>query len=474
MAKSVIERIFSVEEDPRILEFKTYDGIPIWMMSRYYFLYNILFSRMLRFDSPTRLRELNATAISTIIKTVGYNISHQSLKKRKTILLYTTNRKTTVDSKFFNRYTDQLALVYPDETLTIEQALLNWEWPFPRANNCVYFDINSRIIGEIRSRLGSKRDVPQIVELVDYVASKANDLCDIHFSDKDKQVHISYIEKVIISMRYQAKWIEKQSTKDTKLFVMVGGAYPFSYPINKVLKEKGIKTADLQHGYITKSNLMYNYSEGIVHHPDVVQGLPDYFLTYGDYWNTQFNCPSKKVSIGNPYNDLSMKKDKTAVRNDTSGKDRFITLFGTGENTDHYISLTQFIAKHFDGKYRVKFRPHPGERKYVEQFLTDHSIDISVDSNIEVYDTLKESEIIISEISTVLFEAVGIVKRILVWQTDYSKEYFPDPPFETFENDDEVIELICSKNEPPSFDSHYFWADKWEHNYKKFISEIER
>lgn len=38
MGKSVIERIFSVEDDPQILKFKTYDGLPIWMMARYYFI----------------------------------------------------------------------------------------------------------------------------------------------------------------------------------------------------------------------------------------------------------------------------------------------------------------------------------------------------------------------------------------------------------------------------------------------------
>lgn len=162
-------------------------------------------------------------------------------------------------------------------------------------NNCVYFDTNSRIFGELKARLGSKRDISQIIALVNYVTNRAYTLCDICFSDEEKQAHISYIAKVIVSMRYQAKWIEKQATKDTRLFIMVGGAYPFSYPINLILKNKGIKTADIQHGYITRSNLMYNYSEGIVQHPDVIKGLPDYFLTYGDYWNTQFNCPSKNI-----------------------------------------------------------------------------------------------------------------------------------------------------------------------------------
>lgn len=82
----------------------------------------------------------------------------------------------------------------------------------------------------------------------------------------------------------------------------------------------------------------------------------------------------------------------------------------------------------------------------MEQYIKDQGVAINIDSNVEVYDTLKESEIIISEISTVLFEAVGIVKRILVWQTEYSKKYFPNPPFETFENDEELVELIGSKN----------------------------
>lgn len=467
---TAIERIFSIEEDSEILKFRTYDDIPLWMMARYYFLYNVLFSRMLGFASPTRLREINGMTFSTVFKAAVHNTIHSAYKKEKQILFYTTNRKTIVESKYFNRYTDHLAMIYPDNTVTIEQALLNWEWPFPRVNNCVLFDVNSRIVGELKARFSYNRDIAQIIELVDYIVGKARELCGVRFDEADRETFVSYISKVVLSMRYQAEWIERQTTKETKIVIMIGGAYPFSYPINVVLKGKGIKTADLQHGYITKSNLMYNYSRGIVNHPDVIRGLPNYFLTYGEYWNTQFNCPSKKITIGNPYNDYSIKYDFDR----TDDEPGYITLFGTGENTENYISLTEYLSIHVSKGYRVKYRPHPGERKYVEDYIKQKGINIEIDSNVEVYDSLKESDIIISEISTVLFEAVGIVKRILVWQTNYSLEYFPDPPFEVFSRFDDIMGLLDSDEKIPNYYRSEFWDSNWEQKYRDFVGLVTK
>ena len=130
-------KILEIENDPHILDFMTYDNVPIWMIARFFLLYNIIGQEEFNFHTPIRSRRATGAMITNITKTFFHNIRYHGNIDRE-ILLYSTNRKTLINGKYFNRYVDQLYQVCPTKSFVIEQPLLDWSWPYPRMNKDVY------------------------------------------------------------------------------------------------------------------------------------------------------------------------------------------------------------------------------------------------------------------------------------------------------------------------------------------------
>ena len=97
---------------------------------------------------------------------------------------------------------------------------------------------------------------------------------------------------------------------------------------------------------------------------------------------------------------------------------------------------------------------------------------IELDDGPEIYTTLSDTSIIIGEVSTVLFEAIGIVNRIIVWNTAYAKAYLPDHPFECFSTYEELKDLI-QKDQGIKYTDNEFWEKNWKEAYQNFIKSLD-
>lgn len=463
---TLISKIFDIENDTKLLNYTTHDGVPIWMISRYHLLYKTAGGKLFGYKSSDRDRKVSVKIIAHILKVVIYNLKNRNINRDKEIFLYATNRKTVINGKFFNRYVDQLHSVFPEKSLVIEQALLGWEWPFPRVNHTVYFDTIGRIIGEIASKLFYKKDYAETYRMLEYFNSKMAGICGIELEEDEIKATAIYLSQLIVSMRFQSIWLKSKITKRTKAVIMIGAGFSYYYFLNRMLKNNNIISIELQHGYITKNNIMYNYAYKIVGDERVKKGLPEYILTYGNWWNEQMNCPMKKISIGNPYHEYCKKN---AIRVNENNNN--ITVIGTGENTSKYIQLVDYLSTHFLN-YRVKFRPHPGEFNKVKSIVKKRKNNIVLDEIPEIYESLSNTSIIIGEVSTVLFEAIGIVNKIIVWNTEYANAYLPDHPFESFSTYEELKKIIQSEKSV-DYQENKFWKGNWKESYRNFIKSID-
>lgn len=454
-----------MENDAKLLDYVTYDGVPVWMMSRFYLLYHIVGAKLYGYSPAVRDRKVSPGMLKNMLHTAFHNAGFQKKIKEKEIILYAINRKTIVDGKYFNRYVDQLYSVYPDNSLVIEQPLSDWEWPFPRNYQEVYFDTLGRIMSEVTGRLFYQKDYVQVCKMLRYFNYRLKKVCAIGLEQEELKAAASYLAGLTGAMRCQAGWLEKKLTRKTKAVIMIGAGFPYYYFMNRMLKEKHVISIELQHGYLSKNNPMYNYAEHIVHDPRVTYGLPDYFLTYGGYWNRQMNCPVRKIALGNPYHDYCKK---TMMKCEESKKK--IVIIGSGENIGGCIRLTEYLGTHFPD-FNISFRPHPGQLQKVRRMLAKRRLKTELDENPEIYDTLRTAPILIGETSTVLFEAIGMAERILVWSTKYSDVYMPDHPFETFSTCEELKKLLRTQR-ASDYPNCEFWQKNWEENYRNFAESI--
>lgn len=460
----LIKDIFETENDSHLMSFKTKDGIPVWMIGKYYLMFNLLSSRVLQYKSPLRYRRVSFKMFSTLFKSFFHNLHNKKLKKNREIVLYSVNRKTLIDGKFFNRYVDFFAEAFKDQSYVIEQPILDWEWPFERKNENVYFDGIAKVNSELLGSVFKRKYYSVVSDMIDYYFKRVKNILGIEFTSKEVKNIKLYISKQVYIMRYMTKWIAKQLTNKTKIILMVGAAFPHSYPINVMLKKRGIISVELQHGYITSTNVMYNYANEVLKCDEIKAGMPDFMFTYGEWWNTQTNCPLKKIAIGNPYHDYCFK-DLQSNENQ-----KIITVLGCNQNTEQYVKLTQFLSKNIQN-YKIVFRPHPGESDEAKRISENLEYEINFDSNLDIYATLKESYMVISEVTTVLFEAIGLVKRIIVWETNYTKAFMPEHPFEKFNYIEELVGLI-NKPEDKNYEYTDFWSRDCIDNYKMFVKNM--
>lgn len=458
------KKILELENDSRILDFVTYDGVPIWMMARQFLLYSIVSQNELGFTAPARTRKVERGIIRCAVKSLIHNIRSGRELKNSKVVLYSTNRKTIVDGLYFNRYVDQFLEVFPEESFAIEQPMLDWSWPDPRYNTRVYYDILARISGEIKSKAFYSKDRQQIQAMLKFFNVRMLHIFGRKIDDDCLRYCERYIASIIINMRSLANWFAKKISKDTEVVIAVGAGFPYYYYFNRKLREKGVLTVELQHGYISKYNIMYNYADKIVNDSRLSNGLPDYFFTYGKWWNKQFNCPVEKISIGNPYHNLCINNISKVVSKD-------IVVIGISQNTHEYIMLTDKLQQALPDK-KVLFRPHPGEMSAAKEIILNNGFDVNIDTNDDIYTTLARASVILSEASTVLFEAIGLVDTIAVWRTEYSKAYLPIHPFEAFDSLDELLEIITeAKNDSSADSTAQIWEKDWRTNYIGFIKE---
>lgn len=459
--------LFRLEDDSKLLDHQTSDGIPVWMIARWYLLYSVVGGKLYGYQTPVRNRKISSGMVKNLCGTMVHNTKELKKIGRSRVVLYTTNRETLIDGRYYNRYVDPFYEVYPKESFVIEQAMLNWKWPYPRVNQEVAFDTLSRITGEVLGRLNYKKEYSVVHTMLEYFNRRLKEIADISLTAEEMNAAAVVISRQIVALRYQSVWLERQLSDHVKVLIMVGAGFSFNYAINRMLKHKGIVSVELQHGYVNSENIMYNYAPSLLRDDRVRAGLPDYMITYGQWWSDQMNCPMKKVEIGNPYHDMCLAGiDKAASR-----REKNILIIGIGTNTEGYLAFADQIAGLLP-EYKVRFRPHPGERVHAEELKGVSASRVEMDETVEVYDSLAWSSIVIGEVSTVLYEAIGIVDRIFVWDTEYSAAYLPEHPFEHFSRAGELPQLLKNQTGNAAIDYDSFWKRNWKQNYRRFLRSV--
>ena len=467
MRDMISTKLHALENDRGLLSFRTDDDIPVYLMAKSHLVYENVMPLVMDMKLADDDRRINTAALRFLAKAVCHNIVTRNRYNQSEIVLYVPSRPVLIDGLWVNRYSDLLAEEYRDKSLTIEQTSKNWLWPFPRKNERVLFDGMMNAVSSITAKIFRSKDREVIIEFLQYYNQRLNGLFGKCFSENEIERLAGTIDRIIQRARYQANWLDKTLPDSTKLLIMVGASYPNSYPITKRMKDRGIKVADLQHGFITKTNAVYSYAEEILHSAEAKAGAADYFLTYGDWWNDQILNPSTKVSIGNPYREYSVARVKI------NPSDR-ILIIGCGSNTEKCIQLAETIEREIDG-YQVVFRPHPGEIEMAKSIISEKGYQVKLDTIKEVYESLAITKVVISEMSTVLFEAIGICKKIIILDTDYSRLYLPDNPFTKCDSKESVIRTLKETNEcanETSYEIEKVWKENWKYNYRTFVSEI--
>lgn len=391
-------------------------------------------------------------------------------KRGYDIVMLGTARGNTIkkNNRFFNYFYDYFALCFPQESLIIEDSFQE-QFYLPRYfNNFRTHDgIMLSVFEKARHLELNSNDALQIKEFINFFKKRFPIKLDENFYNQ-----------CICMLRAYAKRLELYSEYYRILFYLLKPKIIFlhcasygerSY-IVKWAKDMGIKVGEFQHGAVNRNHIAYNYSKMIHDHEEYQKYLPDYFLTYGEYWNKSTRTPSKKINIGNPfYTERQIEFSKKRTQKNEQKK---IMIISQGTITEVLVNITKELATKVKNQdITIIYRLHPGEVPFIERYKDLYNyVNVQVSNSGDIYDLIYMSDYIIGVYSTAVLESIGFNKPIFILEHELSTKIPKDIGFR-FKNAEELYNLLNYKSKSV-IDGAYYWNNGWDVNYKNFINSI--
>lgn len=467
--------LLQVENNKDLLEYacpKT--GVSVWPLIRISVLRTIMSDwlyKSIPLSSVKRKTKYSELAKNAALST-AHNISYNATGRRDILVQSTglgnfVHEGVTHDrlAGYFSEAIPERTLVFQDKPKQHHGQIYSFE--------PILFRTPYNIIHSTYSRLAVKANHKEIArDLVECVSRNAVECFGYTFNAQQVQAFSNSLAQKIAAFPFATDaYANFFAKRKIRLLLKEDACYGGnSIPIIHAAKLSNVVVAEYQHGAISKGHDAYNVADVLVSSSAFQKVLPDYLLTYGNWWSSQTNLPIKKVPIGNPHLTESIGKMGQLEKSRTK-----VLILGDGVETGMYLEL----ASHISGFTRnqeltVAFRPHPFERNRVRSSQLPSGVVLDTHSNI--FSSLVESRVVIGELSTGLFEAVGLCDMVLLWETEKSRFAFPELPFRSFSDVDE-IEVILRNGSIYSCESKLshqseLWEPNWKKNYLNFVDGV--
>ncbi len=385
------------------------------------------------------------------------------LNKRYNIFYYVSARGR-LNNRNFNIGADYYSSLVP-KTLVIDTSHRGHYYIPDNTDNFAtkeYDELKSFFLYQIK-RLFSKKKNYVIERFIEFLKLKVN--IEEDFAEKIREKLCFYYYGYDFYRSYLKIVFKKLNPK--VIFVRTASYGGFKSTLLKTAKENGIIIGEFQHGNISENHMAYNYGDSIFESEHYKKYLPDYILTWGDYWNDKIKTPSKKITIGNPHFYESIKKYK-----DIKEQKNSILIISQGTITDRFVKIAKYLSENLQ-KYRILFKLHPGEvpfeRRYKELYKCAN---IEIAKSGDIYEYIALCENVIACYSTSIYESLGFNKKLFILDNDLSKKNLPEGIGVRFKENYELKDLILNTKElNMNYDLEYFFNPNWKENYKEFLRE---
>jgi hypothetical protein len=467
--------VLEVENDPAIMEFRCAStDIALWPLIRVVFnrmlISDLMYSRpLIDFGIATAGLPL-ARACSTLARSWLHNMRHLATSRSRAEICILTDSLglRRVEGKWFNRLSDYFALSHGPQTLVLEEQF-NWVWPMPRAVPRVIFHAPWQVSHYLSSRLRIRSaHRQQAAGLIQHVIERSRRLFGWEPGPEREGNTVRMMASKIAGLPGRVRTYDRLLAKiEPRMLLVDSGCYGTTAALIRAARDRGIATAEFQHGAVGGGHDAYNVAPALRESAHYRAAMPDYFLAYGQWWSDQITAPVDKIVIGNPHRDAQVAEQKPF-----EGRRRDVLVLGDGIEWQKYFDFCRAASRLLrDGGLRIVFRPHPLERMSVESAAVDGSDGVHIDRNNDIYQSLNAAHAVVSEQSSGLFEAIGLTPHVFVWNTPKAAFGFPTHPFFNIDSPEELTSALLdpAAGLVTTRQVEDIWAPGWRDSYERFL-----
>lgn len=411
------------------------------------------------------------------IKYYVLSLLQKKIPKKQYDILFITNTLRCVekiDSKYYNWLCDEYAKLYPDNTIILEQCM-GYEYKKPRYFKNTFclsaFDLQMNILRKTKN--DKKENIDNIERLINFIAEVFPGGIPDTILKK-----ASYTLKIIARSLNQETifWAKVLDKIKPKIMIVDGGANARNH-IFEEAKKRGIITCEMQHGMIGNGHAGYVYCDKALKDIKYRAGMPQYLLTFGNFWNQTVKTFSECITLGSPKHFREGIDMNTFVRNNLDRKQvLFISNSLVFTKWCEIIDSFRNIALQYD--FEIVLRPHPSDSHILSQYQKFcQEQNIILDTNRKISEALQQSAIIVSEDSSVVFEALIYECKVILFEREGAitgqlndKNLQRVVSYEELEKS--FINFITSTDdEHIDFAWKKYFDTAWKRNYCTFINE---
>lgn len=332
------------------------------------------------------------------------------LAREKDIMLFTFQRRVKYKSKYISPVTDEIAINLKRNACIIETPYCGGYYRPSPIRGIKYFDLWEGVYDGESNYVPINRGYlsKQLLHLFEREF-------EIKFTTDEKKTILLCINRCIMFRDEIMSRYRKMLTKVNPKVVLYTMSYINEWVmLTEVLREMGIPSVEILHGYVAENNMAYTYSEAGLN-----DALPDYIFAYSEAQKNaiKWGIPRERIRVvGNPW--LEKKKALISEQGIQKKKKQIVFISGAISSIEKYIVT---LAEKIDqDKYDIIFKLHPEEYGCWEKIYKELPASVEVvDSNEnDIHYYLARADVVIGITSTALFEAAIYSAKIIVLQED--------------------------------------------------------
>ncbi|WP_417437313.1 polysialyltransferase family glycosyltransferase [Idiomarina abyssalis] len=394
-----------IEEELSLFDFEI-EGVKVWLALRLHIYYELC-EKLGVLDTPHRRRlTLKEKFFRPFITVFNSIFRNPFFAKKSRYLLVPHNRKVKTDSGLIDIYTDDLEKEIGDELVIVEKhdGISHQRSLCGRRYAYDFISLYTIIASRLR-RLNSGSHSAIVYQIERRIESEFKVQLTLH-SKFERYAYKHNCESWLLRKLLLSKGVKE-------VFLVVSYGNP---PLVDACRKLQVTTTEIQHGVINQFHIGYDFGEkaNSFYHPY----MPNKLILWNELWRHGAKLPKsiEKIEVKEP---SYFKRQRQKVEHIQEKKNR-ILFISQGVNGRQQASL---IAKNISAlsSYEIIFKLHPSEYKrwsgYSEMVAISKLTNVTVIDNSErdLYELIKSSKYVVGVFSTALFEAIGLEKKVFVW-----------------------------------------------------------